>query len=118
MRILILLLLLTACEGPRVHFLKYSKEIYDPYKGNVRIFNVLPKNKKYVVIGDVEAEAFLATPNEQVIQALKREAAENGANAIVLEEEGIITHMQFSLKNILGLYKAPKTGSAVAIRVE
>lgn len=114
--LIILLLLLTACSPVKVKF-SGSEKKYDAYAGEVRILTSFPEKKQYVKIGELNAEAALANPNEQVISTLKKEAAKRGANAIVLTQD-VVTNINYNWKLFLRIYDAPKTAKATAIRIK
>ncbi len=113
----IVFLLISACSAPKTHFAPTGTAKYDPYVGEVRIFDSFPKTKPYETLGDVTAEAYLSNPNEQVIHSLKKEAAGHGANGIVMSENDISSNIQYSMQGLIGAYEAPKKAKAVAIRV-
>lgn len=56
-----------------------------PYAGEVRVLGLLPPQGEYVTVGVVIADGVFLTEEVDMLDALKREAAAHGANAVVLQ---------------------------------
>jgi len=88
-RILLALLLLAtalgACTNP-VRFTPASNtQKFPPYEGKVRILENLPSSSQYKRVGVVVVEGVLLTKDAAMVDAIKSEAAEQGANAVVMQ---------------------------------
>ena len=60
---------------------------YPPYSGTVKILKTYPSESKYSEIGWVSADGDFNTPWSELLALMQQEAANRGANAIVLEDK-------------------------------
>ena len=56
-----------------------------PYEGKVRVLENLPASDQYKRVGVVTVEGVLLTKESDMVAAVKEEAAERGANAVVFQ---------------------------------
>jgi hypothetical protein len=115
--LIIAAIIISGCATPETHFTPADNKKFEPYKGEVRLLDKMPEKKQYTVIGEIDAKAYPINPNDQIITYLKKEAAEHGANAIVLTHD-ITTKISFSAKMLVGLYDTPKNAQVTAIKIE
>ena len=60
-------------------------EEFPPFEGEVRILENLPPSGVYERVGVVMVEGVLLTKDANMVAAVKQKAAENGANAVVMQ---------------------------------
>jgi hypothetical protein len=78
------LLLLTACATVRF---TPTGESYPPFAGPVKILKAYPPEGAYTEVGWVSADGDFNTPWSELLGLMQKEAANRGANAIVIEEK-------------------------------
>lgn len=62
-----------------------------PYEGKVRVLENLPPSDQYKRVGVVMVEGVLLTKESDMVAAVKKEAAENGADAVVMQSPVRVT---------------------------
>lgn len=62
-----------------------SSEQFSPYEGRVRVLENLPSSDQYTRVGVVTVEGVLLTKESDMVEAIKNTAAENGADAVVMQ---------------------------------
>lgn len=58
---------------------------YPPYEGTVEVLNDYPSEQSYESLGVVIADGGAYTEEQKLLETLQETAAENGANAVVLQ---------------------------------
>lgn len=90
-------------------------ETYPEYHGIVKVFAEAPQNLEYVQVGLVSSKGGNIHSTTDMIKALQKEAAEHGANAIILisneETQGYVASQYYT-----GTTTA-KEMTAIAIRI-
>jgi OOP family OmpA-OmpF porin len=76
---------LAGCTTTR--FMNMGGTEYPPYDGEVQVIDVHPEGVEYEVIGIVSAGGPWETSHEQLLQQVKEEAAQHGANAVMICSE-------------------------------
>jgi hypothetical protein len=95
-------------------------QVYPPYDGTVKVYWAPPKDVKYVEIGIVSSTGGLIHQWAELIEALQMEAANKGANAIILGGADDPTHAMMIYNSNFGLPGATfpqKNMVAIAIRM-
>jgi hypothetical protein len=84
---LLALLAMTAsgCTSPARFTPATGSEKYPPYEGQVRVLENLPPSGQYTRVGVVIVEGVQLTKDSDMVAAVKREAARNGADAVVMQ---------------------------------
>ncbi len=101
--VLILVLLLSSCAS--TEFSPYpGAPDYPAYSGELRLLDALPQEGSYDMVGIVIARGVDRTTKQDLIEALKEEAAKRGANAIVLQGDIKLTSRGDSREKVLGAY--------------
>ena len=97
----------------RVIFIKQNDQIRSTWKGDVEVFLEEPE-ENYIVLGRIELEDFKSVGT--MLSRMKKSAAKNGANAIILENE----NPSYFTKEMRGerFTEDWKSWSARAIRIE
>lgn len=83
---LILVALLCACATTEFNPTPGAPQ-YPPHLGEVTVLNELPQSGSYDSLGIVVVHGVDVTDEEDLIEALQKEAAKRGANAIALQGE-------------------------------
>ena len=78
-----IVVILALCGCATAKFLKIGTT-YPPYNGDVKILYAPPEGVKYEEIGIVSAYGPGGTQLVDLIKLMQKEAAQNGANAIIL----------------------------------
>jgi len=60
---------------------------FPPYEGDVRVLDNLPPSGQYKRVGVVLVEGVLLTKGADMVAAVKRKAAANGADAVVMQSK-------------------------------
>jgi len=82
--LLIICLIFFSCA--KVKFTPTGKT-YPPYQGPVKIYTERPTDIKFEEIGWVSAEGDFNHPWAELLQMMQKEAASQGANALIIEEK-------------------------------
>lgn len=83
---LILVALLSACTSTEFNPTPGAPQ-YPPHRGEVTVLNKLPQSGNYDSLGVVVAYGPDLSDKNDLIEALQKEAAKRGANAIALQGE-------------------------------
>lgn len=83
---------LTACSQAQFRPATTSVKL-EPYTGEVRVLDRLPPPSQYLLVGVVIAEGVFLTDEATMFEALKKEAAARGANAVVLQGKVKVTKL-------------------------
>jgi len=73
------------CTSPAKFQPAAGSEDLPPYEGKVRVLENLPASDQYKRVGVVIVEGVLLTKESDMVAAVKEEAAERGANAVVFQ---------------------------------
>jgi hypothetical protein len=87
-RALLLLLLamtISGCTSPAKFTPASGSEKFPPYEGEVRVLENLPSSNQFERVGVVIVEGVQLTKDASMVSAVKKEAAANGANAVVMQ---------------------------------
>ena len=76
---------ISACTSPAKFRPASGAEDFPPFEGEVRILENLPPSGVYERVGVVVVEGVLLTKDASMVAAVKQKAAENGANAVVMQ---------------------------------
>ncbi|HWR67447.1 MAG TPA: OmpA family protein [Desulfomonilia bacterium] len=76
--------MLTLYGCTTAHFMKAGSTTYPPYNGDVKILEVPPEGVNYELIGIVSVNGPWDTGYDKLLQLMKTEAAQNGADAIMM----------------------------------
>ena len=91
-------------------------QTFPEYEGVVRVFSEPPEDASYVEVGIVSSQGGNNHNSADLIEALQKKAAKNGANAIILvsseETQGFVSSEYYSGST------TAKEMTAVAIRFE
>lgn len=86
---LCLLFLLAAfasgCTSPAKFAPSSGAEKFPPYEGEVRVLQHLPSPGQFERVGIVTVEGVQLTAEEAMMDAARKKAAQNGANAVVMQ---------------------------------
>jgi hypothetical protein len=58
---------------------------FPPYEGKVKVLENMPSQNQFTRVGVVSVEGVQLTKESNMVSALKDKAAENGANAVVMQ---------------------------------
>ncbi len=86
---------------------------YPPYQGSVKIYKSPPQDLEYEEIGWVTADGDFNHPWAELLQMMQKEAANRGANALILEEK-FTTQMDSEVN--IGSTQEERSITAIAIR--
>ena len=95
-------------------------QTYPPYDGPVKVFSAPPQDVKYVEIGIVSSAGGMIHQWVDLIKALQKKAAQQGANAIIVGGADESTHSMVTYNPTFGLQGGTfpqKNMMAVAIRI-
>ena len=80
-----LVMVLSGCTSPARFTPTSSGQNFPPYEGEVRILENLPPSDQFERVGVIIVEGVLLTKDASMVADLKSAAAENGANAVVMQ---------------------------------
>ncbi len=60
---------------------------FPPYEGDVRVLENLPPSSQYKRVGVVFVEGVLLTKDASMVASVKKKAAANGADAVVMQSK-------------------------------
>jgi len=100
---LILVVLLSACASTEFNPAPGAPE-YPPHLGEVTVLKSLPPAESYDSVGIVIVHGVDLTDKEELIEALQKEAAKRGANAIALQGEVKMRSQGGSTEKVLAAY--------------
>ncbi|WP_421774782.1 hypothetical protein [Gracilimonas sp.] len=108
-----ILLFLTSCAT--ASFTQTGPQKFPEYEGVVEVFYEQPQDVEFVEIGIVSSKGGSIHDSADLIKALQKKAAKNGANAIILvsnkESQGFVASQYYTGSTV------EKEMSAIAIRV-
>jgi hypothetical protein len=81
----VLALMASSCTSPARFTPSTGSEKYPPYEGQVRVLENLPPSGQFTRVGVVIVEGVQLTNDSDMVAAVKREAAKNGADAVVMQ---------------------------------
>lgn len=87
----LLIAMIAGCTSPAKFQPATSSEKFPPYQGKVRVLENLPPSDQYKRVGVVMVEGVLLTKESDMVASVKREAAENGADAVVMQSPVKVT---------------------------
>jgi len=88
---------------------------YPPYEGPVKIYKNPPSDLKYEEIGWVTADGDFNHPWAELLQMMQKEAASQGANALIIEEK-FTTKMDAEVNVGRGI-EDDRSITAIAVRI-
>lgn len=86
-----LIALFTGCTSPAKFQPATGSEQFPPYEGRVKLLENLPSSDQYERVGVVTVEGVLLTKESDMVAAVKKEAAANGADAVVMQSPVRVT---------------------------
>jgi len=94
--------------------------IYPPYTGPVKVYQSAPENVEYEEIGIVSSSGGVIHEWTHLIEAIQREAASKGANAVIIikEDKSRIGTMSYNQFGLYGGTAEQKSLTAIAIRIK
>ena len=119
-RILSVFLVIAFINGCATAKFAQTGQTYPPYDDPVKVFWAPPQGVKYVEIGIVSSAGGLIHQWAELIEALQKEAAMKGANAIIVGGPDDSTHAMMIYNSNFGLPGATfpqKNMIAIAIRI-
>ena len=81
----VLVVAVSGCTSPAKFTPAFDSEDFPPYEGDVRVLENLPPSGQYRRVGVVVVEGVLLTKDVSMVAAVKKKAAANGANAVVMQ---------------------------------
>lgn len=84
---IVLLVLIAGCASPVKFQPAVGAQNIPPWEGEVRVLENLPPADQYRRVGVVFVEGVLLTKEEAMVDALKKKAADEGANALVMQSK-------------------------------
>lgn len=101
---------------------KFTKtgEVYPPYEGPVKVLTERPEGQQYVEVGWVSSNGGDFHEWTDLIEAVQRKAATNGANAIILYKSDNTNSSMITYTPQLGLLgssSSQKSLLAIAVRL-
>jgi hypothetical protein len=110
--LIIILLIFLGCA--KVKFTPTGKT-YPPYQGPVKIYTEPPTGMKFEEIGWVSAEGDFNHPWAELLQIMQKEAALQGANALIIQEK-FTTKIDADVNIGRGL-QDDRSVTAIAVRI-
>ena len=110
--LIIIVLFFLGCA--KVKFTPTGKT-YPPYQGAVKIYTEPPAGIKFEEIGWVSAEGDFNHPWAELLQLMQREAASQGANALIIQEK-FTTKVDADVNVGRGL-QDDRSVTAIAVRI-
>ena len=80
-----LIVAISGCASPARFQPASGTEKFPPYEGEVRVLENLPLPEQYTRVGVVFIEGVLLTKEASMVAAVKKKAAANGADAVVMQ---------------------------------
>jgi hypothetical protein len=78
---------ISSCTSPAT-FQPASRSVeFPPYEGDVRVLENLPPSSQYKRVGVVFVEGVLLTKDASMVASVKKKAAANGADAVVMQSK-------------------------------
>lgn len=87
----VLMAVASGCASPAKFQPATGSEKFPPYQGKVKVLENLPPSDQYKRIGVVMVEGVLLTKESDMVASVKREAGENGADAVVMQSPVKVT---------------------------
>ena len=81
----VLAMTFSGCTSPVKFRPATGAEKFPPYEGEVRVLENLPSSGQFRRVGVVVVEGVLLTKEDAMVDAIKREAAARGADAVVMQ---------------------------------
>jgi hypothetical protein len=75
------------CTTPATFQPASRSEAFPPYEGDVRVLQNLPSSNQYKRVGVVFVEGVLLTKDASMVASVKKKAAANGADAVVMQSK-------------------------------
>ena len=76
---------ISGCTSPAKFQPASDSGQFPPYEGTVKVLENLPSQNQFTRVGVVSVEGVQLTRESNMVSALKDKAAENGANAVVMQ---------------------------------
>jgi hypothetical protein len=77
----------SGCTSPATFQPASRSEDFPPYEGDVRVLENLPPSDQYKRVGVVFVEGVLLTKDASMVASVKKKAAANGADAVVMQSK-------------------------------
>ena len=92
-RVLLVMLVVAigGCTSPARFTPASGSNDFPPYEGKVRVLENLPPSDQYKRVGVVIIEGVLLTKEASMVAAIKKQAAANGADAVVMQSKIKVT---------------------------
>ncbi len=81
----VLMAAISGCTSPAKFTPASDSQDLPRYEGEVRVLENLPNSDQYTRVGVVIVEGVLLTKDADMVAAVKKEAAANGADAVVMQ---------------------------------
>ena len=78
---------ISGCTSPATFQPASRSEEFPPYEGDVRVLENLPPSNQYKRVGVVFVEGVLLTKDASMVASVKKKAAANGADAVVMQSK-------------------------------
>ncbi len=78
---------ISGCTSPATFQPTSRSEEFPPYEGEVRVLENLPPSDQYQRVGVVFVEGVLLTKDASMVVSVKKKAAANGADAVVMQSK-------------------------------
>jgi len=84
-RLLMLAVVLGGCTSPAEFSPSTGGKTFPPYEGDVRVLQKLPNPDQFERVGVVVVNGVQLTSDAAMVDAVRKKAAKNGANAVVMQ---------------------------------
>ncbi len=85
--IVVVMAVISGCTSPATFQPASRAEEFPPYEGDVRVLQNLPPSNQYKRVGVVFVEGVLLTEDASMVASVKKKAAANGADAVVMQSK-------------------------------
>jgi type IV pilus biogenesis protein CpaD/CtpE len=89
--LVVIMAALSGCTSPARFTPASGSGDFPPYKGEVRVLENLPPSGQYKRVGVIIIEGVLLTKEASMVTAIKKQAAANGADAVVMQSKIKVT---------------------------
>jgi hypothetical protein len=89
--LVVLMAAISGCTSPARFTPVSGSDGFPPYEGEVKVLENLPPSDQYKRVGVVIIEGVLLTKESTMLAAIKKQAAANGADAVVMQSKIKVT---------------------------
>jgi hypothetical protein len=89
--LVVLMAVISGCTSPARFTPASGADDFPPYEGKVRVLENLPPSDQYKRVGVVIVEGVLLTKEASMVAAIKKQAAANGADTVVMQSKIKVT---------------------------